>query len=124
MSQTTSTLASPRSQIVLVILIAGCAVAALSFGPRASLGLFLSPMSEANGWGRDVFALALAIQVLLWGAAQPVAGALADRFGPVRVLMAGGVLYAIGLWLMAYSTTPLMLTFSAGLLMGFGIAGS
>ena len=124
MSQTTSTLASPRSQIILVILIAGCAVAALSFGPRASLGLFLSPMSEANGWGRDVFALALAIQVLLWGAAQPVAGALADRFGPVRVLMAGGVLYAIGLWLMAYSTTPLMLTFSAGLLMGFGIAGS
>ena len=69
MSQTTSTLASPRSQIILVILIAGCAVAALSFGPRASLGLFLSPMSEANGWGRDVFALALAIQVLLWGAA-------------------------------------------------------
>lgn len=124
MSQTTSTLASPRSQIIFVILIAGCAVAALSFGPRASLGLFLSPMSEANGWGRDVFALALAIQVLLWGAAQPVAGALADRFGPVRVLMAGGILYAIGLWLMAYSTTPLMLNFSAGLLMGFGIAGS
>jgi MFS family permease len=124
MSQTTSTLASPRSQIILVILIAGCSVAALSFGPRAALGLFLSPMSEANGWGRDVFALALAIQVLLWGAAQPVAGALADRFGPVRVLMAGGILYAIGLWLMAYSTTPMMLNLSAGVLMGFGIAGS
>jgi len=124
MSQQTSTLASPRSQIILVILIAGCSVAALSFGPRAALGLFLSPMSEANGWGRDVFALALAIQVLLWGAAQPVAGAMADRFGPVRVLMAGGVLYAIGLWLMAYSTTPMMLNLSAGVLMGFGIAGS
>ncbi len=124
MSQTTSTLASPRSQIILVILIAGCSVAALSFGPRAALGLFLSPMSEANGWGRDVFALALAIQVLLWGAAQPVAGALADRFGPVRVLSGGAILYAAGLWLMAYSTTPATLTLSAGVLMGFGIAGS
>jgi MFS family permease len=124
MSQTTSTLASRSSQIILVILIAGCSIAALSFGPRAALGLFLSPMSGANGWGRDVFALALAIQVLLWGAAQPVAGALADRFGPVRVLMAGSLLYAVGLWLMAYSTTPLMLNISAGVLMGFGIAGS
>jgi MFS family permease len=124
MSTSTANLASPRSQYILIVLIAGCAIAALSFGPRASLGLFLSPMSEANGWGRNVFALALAVQVLLWGAAQPVAGALADRFGPVRVLSAGAILYALGLWLMAYSTSPLTMNLSAGVLMGFGIAGS
>jgi len=124
MSNPSSGLASPRSQFILVVLIAGCSIAALSFGPRAALGLFLSPMSEANSWGRDVFALALAVQVLLWGAAQPVAGALADRYGPVLVLSGGAILYAVGLWLMAYSTSPAMLNISAGVLMGFGIAGS
>jgi MFS family permease len=124
MSQTTSTLASQRSQFIFIILIAGCAIAALSFGPRASLGLFLTPITTANGWGRDLFALALALQVLLWGAAQPVAGAFADRYGPVSVLSVGAILYAVGLWLMAYSTTPAMLTLSAGLLMGFGISAS
>jgi MFS family permease len=124
MSQTTSTLASQRSQFIFIILIAGCAIAALSFGPRASLGLFLTPITTANGWGRDLFALALALQVLLWGAAQPVAGAFADRYGPVSVLSVGAILYAVGLWLMAYSTTPAMLTLSAGVLMGFGISAS
>jgi MFS family permease len=120
----TGTLASARSTYILLVLVAGCAIASLGFGPRASLGLFLSPMTQANGWGRDLFAFALALQVLLWGAAQPVAGAFADRFGPVRVLSAGAILYAVGLWLMAYSTTPAMLTLSAGVLMGFGISAS
>lgn len=124
MSTQSQNVSTARSQFVFVLLIAGCTIAALSFGPRAALGLFLSPMSEANGWGRDVFALALAVQVLLWGAAQPVAGALADRFGPVFVLIGGAILYAIGLWIMAYSTTPLALNISAGVFMGLGIAGS
>jgi len=124
MPQQTSSLASPRSQYILIILIAGCAIASLGFGPRAALGLFLSPMTEANGWGRDLFAFALALQVLLWGAAQPIAGAFADRYGPVRVLSAGAILYASGLWLMAYSTSPAMLTLSAGVFMGLGISAS
>lgn len=115
---------SARTNFILLILVAGCMISALGFGPRAALGLFLSPMSQANGWGRDVFALALAIQILLWGAVQPVAGAIADRFGPVRVLCAGSVLYSVGLALMVYSTTPLTLVFSAGVLMGFGISAS
>jgi MFS family permease len=115
---------SARTNFILLILVAGCMIAALGFGPRAALGLFLSPMSQANGWGRDVFALALAIQILLWGAVQPVAGAIADRFGPVRVLCAGSLLYSVGLALMVYSTTPLALVFSAGVLMGFGISAS
>jgi MFS family permease len=107
-----------------VILIAGCLIGVIGFGPRAALGLFLTPMTSAHGWGRDVFSFALAIQVLLWGAAQPFAGAIADRFGTIRVLSAGAVLYTLGLGLMAYSTTPLMLTLTAGVLAGLGIAGT
>ena len=98
----------------LVIITCGCLIGAIGFGPRAALGLFLTPMSSAYGWGRDVFALALAIQVLIWGAATPFAGAIADRFGSLRVLSVGAVLYCAGLVLMSYSTTPVMLNVSAG----------
>ena len=108
----------------MVILVCGCLISTIGFGPRAALGLFLTPMSAAHGWGRDVFALALAIQVIVWGAAQPFVGAIADRFGSMRVLSAGGLFYCAGLALMAHSTTPGMLDFSAGVLTGFGIAGS
>jgi MFS family permease len=107
-----------------VILACGCAIAVLGFGPRSALGLFLTPLSSAHGWGRDVFALALAIQMLLWGAGQPFAGAIADRFGPVYVLAVGTILHAAGLALMAYSTAPAMLHLTAGVLIGFGLAGS
>ena len=108
----------------MVILICGCLIGAIGFGPRAALGLFLTPMSAANGWSREVFSLALAIQVLVWGTAQPFVGAIADRFGSFRVLAAGAILYCVGLALMAYSTTPGMLNISAGVLAGLGIAGS
>src|SRR5215475_7714871 len=108
----------------VVILICGCAIGVLGFGPRAALGFFLTPMSSAHGWGRDVFALAIAIQMLLWGACQPLAGALADRLGAVRVLSAGAILYAIGLAAMAYADTPAKLYLSAGMVIGFGLAGS
>lgn len=124
MTNTTLSQSAARTQFIVLILIAGCAIGALNFGPRAALGLFLTPMTEAHGWGRDAFALALAIQILIWGAAQPFAGALADRFGPVVVLSGGAILYASGLSLMAYSTTPGMLNLSAGVLAGFGISGS
>ncbi len=107
-----------------VILVCGGLIGAISFGPRAALGLFLTPMSSAHGWSREVFALALAIQVLVWGTAQPFVGAIADRFGSLRVLAAGAVLYCAGLALMAYSTTPGELSLTAGLLTGLGIAGS
>jgi MFS family permease len=81
-------------------------------------------MSSAHGWGRDVFALALAIQMLLWGAAQPLAGAVADRYGAAPVLSIGAVLYALGLASMAYAATPGMLHLTAGAVIGFGLAGS
>ncbi len=106
-----------------VILICGCLIAILTFGPRSTLGFFLKPWSEANGWGRDVFALALAIQNLLWGIGQPFAGAVADRFGTVRVISAGAILYALGLALMAKASTPGLLDLSAGVLIGFGLSG-
>jgi MFS family permease len=106
-----------------VIVICGCLVAVLSFGPRSALGFFLAPMSQENGWGRDVFSLALAVQNLLWGAAQPFAGAFADRYGAFRVISIGAVLYVLGLLLMAFSHTPAMLELSAGVLIGFGLAG-
>ena len=108
----------------LVILICGGLIGSIGFGPRAALGLFLTPMSAANGWSREVFALALAIQVLVWGTAQPFVGAIADRYGSLRVLSAGALLYCVGLTLMAYSTTPGVLDLTAGLLTGLGIAGS
>src|SRR4029078_322521 len=108
----------------LVIIICGCLIGAIGFGPRAALGLFLTPMWSAFSWGRDVFALALAIQVLIWGAATPFAGAIADRFGSLRVLSIGAVLYCSGLVLMSFSTTTGMLDLSAGVLTGLGIAGT
>src|SRR4030095_15289974 len=101
----------------------GCLISMISFGPRATLGFFLTPMSQANDWGRDVFGLALAIQNILWGIGQPFAGAIADRFGTMRVLCAGGAFYAVGLILMAYSTSPLMLDLAAGVFIGFGLSG-
>jgi MFS family permease len=106
-----------------VIICCGCLIAILTFGPRATTGFFLQPMSQEHQWGRDVFGLALAIQNLLWGVATPFAGAIADRFGAIRVLSAGAIVYALGLGLMAYSTTPLMLHASAGVLIGFGLSG-
>ena len=107
-----------------LILACGCLIALVGFGARSGLGFFLTPMSSAHGWGRDVFALALAIQMLLWGAAQPVAGALADRYGATPVLSVGAVLYALGLASMAYASTPGMLHLTAGAVIGFGLAGS
>ncbi|MBR1190941.1 MFS transporter [Bradyrhizobium sp. AUGA SZCCT0240] len=107
----------------LVIIICGCAIALLSFGPRSSLGFFIQPMSKEFTWGRDVFGLALALQNLLWGLGQPIAGAIADRFGILRVMVIGALLYAGGLLLMRYASTPASLDLGAGVLIGFGLSG-
>jgi MFS family permease len=107
-----------------VVLVVGSIIAMVSFGPRSALGFFLTPMSQDFHWGRDVFSMALAIQNLLWGVGQPFAGGLADRYGANRVLIAGTVLYAAGLALMAHSTNGAMLDLSAGVLIGFGLSGA
>src|SRR4051794_24236793 len=107
----------------LVIVICGSLIGLLTFGPRSSVGFFMQPMSLQFSWGRDVFALAFAVQNLLWGIGQPFAGALADKFGAVRVISVGALLYAIGLVIMRYSSTPLELDIGAGLFIGFGLSG-
>jgi len=107
----------------LVIIVCGCAIALLSFGPRSSVGFFVQPISREFSWGRDVFGRAIAVQNLLWGLGQPVAGAIADRFGVLRVMCVGAVLYAGGLVMMRYSTTPLSLDIGAGVMIGFGLSG-
>ena len=107
----------------LVIIACGCAIGLLGFGPRSALGFFMQPMSREFAWGRDVFGLALAVQNLLWGLGQPFAGAIADRFGMVRVMFVGALLYAGGLLMMRYASTPLSLDLGAGVLIGFGLSG-
>jgi MFS family permease len=107
----------------LVVVICGCLISLLSFGPRSSLGFFLAPLSQANHWDREVFSMAFAIQNLLWGLGQPFAGGIADRFGATRIIMLGATAYALGLVLMAHATTPAALDISAGVLIGFGLSG-
>ncbi len=101
----------------------GCLIAMIAFGPRSTLGFFLTPMSGANHWGREVFGIALALQNFLWGVGQPLGGIIADRFGTVRVICTGALLYACGLLLMSHATSAPWLDASAGALIGFGLAG-
>jgi MFS family permease len=105
------------------IVAAGCLISAVGFGPRSTMGFFLTPMTTELGWARGVFALAIAIQNLVWGLAQPLAGMIADKFGTARVLVAGALAYSLGLALMSQTTDPLALQLTAGLLVGLGIAG-
>jgi len=106
-----------------VIVVCGCLIGMLTFGPRSTFGFFMQPMSREFSWGRDVFGLALAIQNLLWGIGQPIAGAIADRFGSLRVISVGALMYAAGLIIMRYAATPLSLDVSAGVLIGLGLSG-
>jgi MFS family permease len=101
----------------------GCLITLIAFGPRSTFGFFLTPLSSANHWGRDVFAFALALQNLLWGIGQPLGGIIADRFGTIRVVCVGALLYAAGLVLMSHATSAPLLDASAGVLVGFGLAG-
>lgn len=96
----------------------------LSIGTRQSFGLFLQPMTFDLGWTRETFGFAIALQNLVWGLGQPFAGAIADKFGAARVIAAGGVFYALGLLLMAYSTSGLAFDLSAGILVGLGLSGT
>jgi MFS family permease len=98
-------------------------VAILTFGPRSTMGLIFKPLITDTGWPHTAFATAIAIQHIVWGVAQPIGGAIADRFGTVRVLCGGSILYAAGLALMgnAGSQTDL---YGAGVLLGFGFAGA
>jgi len=106
----------------LVILICGGIILTLSLGTRHSFGLYLQPMTLDLGWNRQTFAIALAIQNLVYGLATPFAGMVADKFGAARALIGGTLLYALGMVLMAHATTGWEFTLSAGLLVGTGLS--
>ncbi len=92
-------------------------------GIRHGFGLFLQPISHDMGWGRETFALAIAVQNLVWGATQPFVGMISDKYGAARVVMAGAALYALGLVAMANSHSPLVFVLTSGVLLGVGLSG-
>jgi predicted MFS family arabinose efflux permease len=106
-----------------VVLVCGGLILTLGMGIRHGFGLFLQPVTADMHWSRETFALALAVQNLVWGATQPFAGMLADKYGSGRVVLGGTLLYVLGLLLMAHPTTPLAFVLSAGVLIGTGQSG-
>lgn len=117
-----STSDSFAQRIPLSLIIAsGCVIATITFGTRATMGLFTLPVTEDMGWSRETYGLAMALQNLVWGFAQPIAGGLADKYGTSRVLAFGTLIYVAGLVGMAFATSEGALFLTAGLLMGAGI---
>jgi len=112
------------SKPLIYMLIGSAIILALSLGVRHGFGLYLVPMSDEFGWGHNVFSLAIAMQNLIWGAAQPFTGALADKYGSKIVVAVGGVLYTIGLLLMAVSSTGWLLNLSVGLILGLALSAT
>ena len=114
---------SSSSRPLALVLLYAALIVCVAMGIRHSFGLFLAPMSSDHGWGREVFSFAMALQNLLWGAAQPFAGLLADRYGAKRVLWAGTLFYVLGLIGMAWSSTAGGFAASAGVLIGIAHSG-
>jgi len=108
----------------LLVIVAGCLIAMIGFGIRSSFGLFLEPMTVSQNWSRETYGFALAIQNLFWGLGLPFAGALADKFGAVKVIAFGALVYALGVYGMTIVDTPMGLHLTAGVLAGIGIAFS
>ena len=107
---------------VWLIITCGCTIALLAFGPRSAMGFFQEPILQDKGWNSTTFGLAIAIQNLAWGLGQPIFGALADRYGAYRSLAVGGIIYALGLYLMATADAPIWLHIGGGVLVGLGVA--
>ena len=106
------------------VLACGAAIVTLSMGIRHGFGLWLQPITQAQGWTRETFAFAIAIQNIAWGTAGIFAGMVADRFGAFRVIIAGALFYAAGLFGMAHAATPLTFALSTGVLIGIAQAGT
>lgn len=119
-----STPTAPRTLSILQVLACGAAIVTLSMGIRHGFGLWLQPITQAQGWTRETFSFALAVQNLSWGVFGVFAGMAADRFGAFRVIVLGALLYAAGLVGMALSPTGLVFTLTAGVLIGAAQAGT
>lgn len=115
---------SDSRRYALRLIVCGSIVVSLGLGLRHTFGLFMQPMTTSLGWSREAFSFAIAVQNLVWGAAAPFAGWLADRYGAGRVVFGAGLLYALGLVLMAHSPNPTFFLLSAGLLVGLGLSGT
>ncbi len=118
-----SVVAATRKLPPELMIAAGCLIAMLTWGPRSAMGAMQLPILDTTGMSTEAFSLALALQNLLWGFGQPFAGAAADRFGTMRVLATGGLLYATGIALMPFSASPAAFTLTAGVLTGIGLSG-
>lgn len=108
----------------LGVMVCATSILALAIGIRLSFGLFLQPMSQTLGWGRETFAFAIALQNLLWGLTQPLMGMLADKYGARKVVAMGGLGYCLGLYLMSQATSPLTLNLTTGLLIGVSLSAT
>ena len=106
----------------LVVLVCGTTILLLSFGLRQNLGLYMWPMSSDLGWGREALSFAIALQSLIWGIATPLMGFLADRFGPAKVVAAGGLLYSCGLYILSNASYPVDATIGIGVFTGFALS--
>jgi MFS family permease len=107
-----------------IVFLTACLLLFLSFGTRATFGLYLQPVSSDLGWGREIFGLSIAIQNIVVGLAQPFTSAIADRYGTGRTIIAGGLCYAAGLALMAHASTPMDAYLGIGVLVGLGLSGT
>ena len=104
------------------VLLCGTTILLISFGVRQNFGLYMRPMSIDLGWGREVLSFAIALQSLIWGIATPLMGFLADRYGPAKVVAAGGFLYACGLYILSIASDPIDATFGVGILTGIALS--
>jgi predicted MFS family arabinose efflux permease len=104
--------------------LSACLLLAINFGLRSSFGFFVIPISENFGYGREIFAFSLALQNLCWGLFQPLAGAIADKYGTSRTIIVGTILYAIGMYITAKASGAFDLHVGAGILVGMGIAAT
>lgn len=108
----------------VLILVCGTLILLLSLGARQTYGLLMAPVSADLGWGREIFSFAVAVQALVWGFAAPPLGALADRYGPGRVVAVSGLIYVVGLYMMSEARDPIDAHLSIGFLTGVGMAGT